>query len=113
MTSNKTWNLTAVVLVGAVTAASAAFATEGGTTHIIPGSMATLADNAPAAGPGSFIKPMYLNYSGSASAPIPTAAGLAGNLDATANTFVVTAGYTFEGKVLGAAYTVVAALPYS
>ena len=112
MTRNNTWHLVAAVLLGLVTAATTASATEGGTTHVIPGSMATLADNAPAS-PGTFIKPMYLNYSGSATAQIPTAAGLAGNVDATANTFVVTAGYTFEGKVLGAAYSVVAALPYS
>jgi hypothetical protein len=113
MTTSKNSYLASAILMGLAWAVTPAIAGEGGTTHIIPGAMATLADNAPAAGPGSFIKPMYLNYSGSASVPIPTAAGLAGNLDATANTFAVTAGYTFEGKVLGAAYTVVAALPYS
>ena len=73
---------------------------EGGTTHVIPGSMSTLIDNAPTA-PGMIIKPMYLNYSGSATKQIPTAAGLAGNLDATANTFVLAGIYAFEGKVLG------------
>jgi hypothetical protein len=91
----------------------AARAGEGGTTHIIPGAMATLADNAPASGPGMFVKPMYMHYSGSASAQIPTAVGLAGNLDATSNTFAVIGGYSFSEKVLGATYTVVAALPYT
>jgi hypothetical protein len=37
---------------------------------------------------------MYLNYSGKASAQIPTAAGLAANLDATANTLALVGGYT-------------------
>jgi hypothetical protein len=91
----------------------AADAGEGGTTHVIPGSMSTLADNAPASGPGTFIKPMYLHYSGSASSQIPTAAGLAANLEADSNTLALVGGYTFAGKVLGAAYTVVAALPYT
>jgi hypothetical protein len=86
---------------------------EGGTTHVIPGAQATLADNAPTT-PGTFVKPMYLNYSGSASAQIPTAAGVASNLDAKANTIALVAGHTFETTVLGGAhYSVVAALPYT
>ncbi len=98
--------------VAAIAAPTTATAGEGGTTHVIPGSMATLIDNPPTV-PGMIIKPMYLNYSGSATAQIPTAAGLAGNLDATANTFVLAGIYSFEEKVLGATYTMVAALPYS
>jgi hypothetical protein len=113
MTTSKNSYLATAVLMGLVWAVTSASATEGGTTHIIPGSMATLADNAPAAGPGIFVKPMYLNYSGSASAQIPTAAGLAANLEADSNTLALVGGYTFAGKVLGAAYTVVAALPYT
>lgn len=90
-----------------------AWAGEGGTTHIIPGAQATLADNTPTA-PGNFVKPMYLNYGGSFSAQLPTAVGLAGNIDANANTFAVAVGHTFATTVLGGAhYTVVAALPYS
>jgi len=86
---------------------------EGGTAHVIPGSQATIVDNAPTT-PGPFVKPMYLHYNGSASAQIPTAAGLAGDLDASVNTFALAGGYTFETTVLGGAhYTVVAALPYS
>ena len=113
MTTSKNSYLASAVLMGLAWAVTPASATEGGTTHIIPGSMATLADNAPAAGPGIFVKPMYLNYSGSASAQIPTAAGLAANLEADSNTLALVGGYTFAGKVLGAAYTVVAALPYT
>ena len=113
MTTNKNSYLASAILMGLAWAVTPASATEGGTTHIIPGSMATLADNAPAAGPAIFVKPMYLNYSGSASAQIPTAAGLAANLEADSNTLALVGGYTFAGKVLGAAYTVVAALPYT
>ena len=90
-----------------------AYADEGGTTHVIPGAMATLVDNPPTAA-GTILKPMYLNYGGSASAQIPTAVGLAGNIDANANTFALAAIHTFATTVLGGAhYTVVAALPYT
>lgn len=87
-------------------------AAEGGTSHVLPGANATLVDLAPT-GPGYFVKPMYLNYSGSATARIPTAAGIVSNADATANTFVLGGGYTFESTVLGGAhYTVAMFLPY-
>ena len=90
-----------------------AFADEGGTAHVVPGANATLVDLVPTA-PGSFFKPMYMHYSGSASAQIPTAAGVASNLDAQADTFVLGGGYTFDQPVLGGAhYTVAAFLPYS
>ena len=103
----------AAMLAGVLATPVVAYADEGGTAHVIPGSQATIVDNAPTA-PGPFVKPMYLHYNGSASAQIPTAAGLAGDLDARVNTFVLSGGYTFETTVLGGAhYTVVAALPYS
>lgn len=96
-----------------VAAPGAVHAGEGGTTHVIPGALATLADNVPTA-PGSFVKPMYMNYGGSVSAQLPTAVGLAGNVVAHANTLAVAAGHTFQTTVLGGAhYTVVAALPYT
>lgn len=86
---------------------------EGGTSHILPGANATLIDGLPTAA-GWFIKPMYLNYDGSVSVRIPTAAGVASNADATANTFVLGGGYTFERTVLGGAhYTVAAFQPYT
>jgi len=90
-----------------------ASAGEGGTAHVLPGANATLVDVLPTT-PGSFFKPMYMNYSGSASAQIPTAAGVASNLDAQADTLVLGGGYTFDQTVLGGAhYTVAAFLPYS
>jgi len=89
------------------------FSGEGGTTHVMPGANATLVDLVPTT-PGTFFKPMYMNYSGSASAQIPTAAGVASNLDAQADTFVLGGGYTFDQTVLGGAhYSVAAFLPYS
>jgi hypothetical protein len=97
----------------ALALSQAVTASEGGTSHVAPGSMATLADNAPTT-PGNILKPMYLNYNGSASVDLPTAVGLAGNLDANVNTFALAAIHTFATTVLGGAYyTVVAALPYS
>jgi hypothetical protein len=57
---------------------------------------------------------MYLNYNGKASAQIPTAAGITANMEATANTFAVVGGLTFEQTVLGGAhYTFALALPYT
>jgi len=105
--------LAAIAIAAVSTPTPVAHAGEGGVTHVIPGAMATLADNAPASGPGVFVKPMYMRYSGSVSAQIPTAAGLAGDVEATSNTYAVIGGYTFAEKVLGATYTMVAALPYT
>jgi hypothetical protein len=108
------WPVFAGAMVTALASApQIAIAGEGGTSHILPGANATLVDVLPTA-PGLFVKPMYLNYTGSASAQIPTAAGIASNLDATANTFVLGGGYTFEQTVLGGAhYSFSAFLPYS
>lgn len=105
--------LAAAALVGALAPHGALLGGEGGTTHVIPGALATLADNAPAAPGGSFVKPMYLHYDGKATAQIPTAAGLAGNLRATSNTVALALGHTFATPVLDAAYTAVVALPYT
>jgi hypothetical protein len=99
-------------LLGVLAPHGPLLAGEGGTGHVIPGALGSLADNSPAA-PGSFVKPIYLHYDGKATAPIPTAAGLAGNLRATSNTLGLIAGHTFETPVLGAAYTAVLALPYT
>jgi len=68
----------------------------------------------PPASPGWFIKPMAVTYSGTASAQIPTAAGLAANMDVTANTVVIGGGHTFQQNVLGGAhYSVATFLPYT
>lgn len=86
---------------------------EGGTSHVLPGATATLLD-LPGTAAAWFAKPMYLNYSGQASAQIPTAAGVTTNLDATANTLAFVGGRTFEQTVLGGAhYTAAVALPYT
>jgi hypothetical protein len=86
---------------------------ESGTSHVLPGAMATLSD-LPGTSPGWFVKPMYLHYSGKASAQIPTAAGLTTNLNATTNTLAIAGGLTFEQTVLGGAhYTFALALPYT
>jgi hypothetical protein len=91
----------------------ATYAGEGGVSHAMPGSNATLVDLPPTA-PGWFFKPMYVNYKGDASATIPTAAGIIANANATVNTLVLGGGYGFEQKVLGGAtYSVAAFLPYS
>ena len=105
--------LAVIMLFVLITVPRTVVAGEGGTTHILPGANATLLDLLPTK-PGGFFKPMYLNYSGSISAQIPTAAGLCGNVEATLNTLALGAGYTFEQPVLGSAhYTVAAFLPYS
>jgi hypothetical protein len=84
---------------------------EGGTSHVLPGANVTLLDARPTS-PGWFAKPMYLYYGGSASALVPTAAGVAANLHATANTLVLGGGYTFDFTFLGGAHwTVGAFLP--
>jgi len=105
--------LASAILFALAAAPQTLLAGEGGTSHVLPGANATLMDVLPSS-PGWFVKPMYLHYSGSASAQIPTAAGLAANLDASANTFVLGGGFTFEPTVLGGAhYTVAAFLPYT
>jgi hypothetical protein len=90
-----------------------AMAGEGGTSHVLPGATATLVDLPPAS-PGWFGKPMYLHYSGKASAQVPTAAGVTTNLNAIANTLALGGGHTFGQTVLGGAhYTVAVFLPYT
>ncbi len=96
-----------------VAAPEFAIAGEGGTSHIMPGGNATLVDLPPTT-PGGFFKPMYINYQGSASARVPTAAGIVANLNADANTLVLGAGYGIEQTILGGGhYGVAAILPYT
>ena len=71
------WSLLAgLMLLALIAAPPTIIAGEGGTSHVLPGATATLID-VPPTSPGWFFKPMYLHYRGSASAQIPTAAGLA------------------------------------
>ena len=90
-----------------------AFAAEGGITHYMPGSSATIIDNLPTK-PGWVLEGVYLNYQGSASASIefPVAGSIAADLEATSNAFLAASFYTFEPKVLGAIYSVGVFLPY-
>lgn len=90
-----------------------ALAGEGGTSRILPGANATLVDLPPTS-PGGFVKPMFVNYRGDASATVPTAAGVVANVNADANTLALGGGYGFEQTVLGGAHVAVAAfLPYT
>ncbi len=105
--------VSAAMLAALVVASPAAVAGEGGTSHLMPGANATLMDLPPTS-PGGFVKPMYINYRGDASARVPTAAGVVANLDADADTLVLGGGYGFEQTVLGGAhYAVAAFLPYT
>jgi hypothetical protein len=105
--------LACTVLAAAIGLPQAAHAGEGGTSHVMPGANATLVDLPPTS-PGGFVKPMYINYRGDASARVPTAAGVVANLNADADTFVLGGGYGFEETVLGGArYSVAAFLPYT
>jgi hypothetical protein len=105
--------LAAATLSALIAASPIAIAGEGGTSHIMPGANATLVDLPPTS-PGGFLKPMYINYQGDASARVPTAAGVVANLNADANTLVLGGGYGFEQTVLGGAhYAVAAFLPYT
>jgi len=101
------------IIAGLSLISGAASAGEGGSSHVMPGATATLADMPPTS-PTTFVKLMYLDYDASASAQIPTAAGITTNLDVGANTIALAVGHTFEKTVLGGAhYTVVVALPQS
>ena len=112
MRSRTTCGLLVVSLLLGLAFAPAATAGEGGVSHVVPGSTATLSD-LPGTSPAWFLKPMYLNYQASQSATIPTAAGLTSNIDATADTFAVAVGRTFGKTILGGAhYTFAIALPY-
>jgi len=91
----------------------AALAGEGGITHILPGSAATLIDLPPTK-PGWIAAGAYLNYQGDASVEelLPIAGSVVAGLDATSNAVLAGGFYTFEPKVLGAYYSVGVLLPY-
>lgn len=106
-------SLTLFLILGICCLTGPALAGEGGVSHPIPGSQATLFDM-PGTSQAWFLKPMYLHYKGSFAAQLPTAAGLAGDMDATTHTVALAAGYTFGQTILGGAYyTFAAALPYT
>jgi len=88
-------------------------AAEGGVTHIIPGSAATLIDLPPNR-PGWVVEGIYLNYQGDASADksFPIAGTIAAGLSAESNAVLLGTFYTFESNVLGAHFSVGGFLPY-
>jgi len=104
--------LASAIFFAFIVAPHAVLAGEGGVSHVMPGANATLVDLPPIA-PGWFLKPMYINYKGDASARIPTAAGVVSNANATTNTIALGGGYGFEQQVLGAHYGVAAFVPYT
>ena len=107
-----TW-LTGSALVVLMAASPIAMAGEGGVSHVLPGANATLVDLPPTT-PGWFVKPMYINYRGDASATVPTAAGIVANMNVETNTLALGGGYAFDQQVLGGArYSVSAFLPYT
>jgi len=105
-----TLNLAVVVAGGCPLAALAA---EGGMTHYVPGSSATLIDLLPTK-PGWVVEGVYLNYTGNASADkeFPVAGSIAAGLSATSNAALAASFYTFETTVLGAYYSLGVFLPY-
>jgi hypothetical protein len=91
-----------------------AAASEGGTSHYLPGAVATLIDLAPTQ-PGWVIEPIYLHYEGDAGTEkeLPVAGLDALGLKATLDAALIGGFYTFDQKVLGAYYSVGAMLPYT
>ena len=100
-------------LVFCALAPLSAAATEGGTSHYLPGAVATLIDLAPTQ-PGWVIEPIYLHYEGDAdlSKQIPVAGIDVLGLKATSDVLLAGGFYTFDQLVLGARYSIGAMLPY-
>jgi hypothetical protein len=90
-----------------------AAATEGGTSHYLPGAVATLIDLAPTQ-PGWVVEPVYLHYEGDAGTEkaLPVAGLEALGLKANFDALLIGGFYTLDHKVLGAHYSVGAMLPY-
>jgi hypothetical protein len=102
-----------LAIIGCFLISQGAVAGEGGTSHYLPGAVATLIDLAPTQ-PGWVIEPIYLHYEGDAGTnkAIPIAGLDALGLKATSDALLFGGFYTFEQPVLGAYYSVGALLPY-
>lgn len=87
-------------------------ASEGGSTHYTPGSLATIIDLAPTQ-PGWVIEPMYLHYEGSVevSEHMPIAGLSALGISANMDSVTIGGFYTLEQKVAGANYSIGAYFP--
>ena len=88
-------------------------AAEGGTTHYLPGAVATMIDLAPTQ-PGWVIEPIYLHYEGDVGLAdeIPIAGIDVFGLKASSDVALLGGFYTFAQTFLGAHYSVGAMLPY-
>ncbi len=102
-----------LAIIGCSLISQGAVAAEGGTTHYLPGAVATMIDLAPTQ-PGWVIEPIYLHYEGDADTnkEIPIAGLNALGLKATTDVALLGGFYTFKQPVLGADYSVGAMLPH-
>jgi hypothetical protein len=106
-------SMAGLAIIGCFLISQGAIAGEGGTTHYLPGAVATMIDLAPTQ-PGWVIEPIYLHYEGDADTnkEIPIAGLDALGLKATSDALLLGGFYTFEQPVLGGYYSVGAMLPY-
>lgn len=101
--------LSTVLAVAAL--AGAAHASEGGTTHYVPGALATLIDLPPTQ-PGFVVEGVYLRYAGDTSADLPIAGLATGRVNAESDAWLLGGFYTFEPTLLGAHYSAGLFLPF-
>lgn len=108
------WLATTGLVLIAITPAG--LASEGGSSHIIPGNAATILDLAPTT-PGWVIEPVFLHYSGDASAAgvpkfLPNVGVVSVKLKADVDSAVLIGLNTLEQPVLGGSYSYGAAVSY-
>ncbi len=105
--------LRALLVVCCFSVITPSFATENGSTHYIPGAIATLIDLAPTQ-PGWVAETAYLHYEADASASrrLPVAGEVVGGLNARMDALLFGGFYTLDQTLLGARYTVGGFLPY-
>jgi len=106
------WAGNVSMLVALLISATLAMAEEGGSGHYLPGTFATLIDNGPTR-PGWVGLASYTYYSGEAqrSREFPIAGTRTRSLNAETHAGVASVMYTIKPRVLGAHYSVAAAVP--
>ncbi len=106
------WAALSIAICGLVVPA-VADASEGANSHYLPGTVATMIDLVPSQ-PGWVIEPIYLNYSGDSGSidNIPISGLNALKLDVESDALTLAAFRTFTQPVLGATFSVGAAVPY-
>ncbi len=102
--------ISAAALVGVLASAQASLAAEGGFSFYLPGTAGDVA-LAQSSEPGLQVANTVFFLSGDAGAAVLQGKVNAG-LDLTMALDIVSAGYTFDQEVLGATYTVGAAIPF-